>query len=74
VLAACTGALVMQMAAGFGVLGAAGPVNIIGKAILNIIAACLLARFALRLRHATPTASALPHHRPQPAPSRVPAQ
>ena len=38
------------MAAGFAVLGAAGPVNIIGKAILNIIAACLLAWFALRLR------------------------
>jgi len=66
VLAVCTGALVVQMAVGFGVLGAAGPANIIGKAILNIIAACLLAWFArqLRRRHA---ASTLPHHRPQPA-------
>jgi hypothetical protein len=60
VLAVCTGALVVQMAAGFAVLGAAGPVNIIGKAILNIIAASLLAWFALRLHHATPAASALP--------------
>ncbi len=73
VLAVCTGALVVQMAAGFAVLGAAGPVNIIGKAILNIVAAGLLARFALRLRHATPRGQCLPHHRPQPAPPRVPA-
>jgi hypothetical protein len=51
VLAVCTGALIVQMAVGFAVLGAAGPVNIIGKAILNIIAASLLAWFALRLRH-----------------------
>lgn len=60
VLAVCTGALIVQMAAGFAVLGAAGLVNIIGKAILNIIAASLLAWFALRLHHATPVASALP--------------
>jgi hypothetical protein len=73
VLAVCAGALVVQMAAGFGVLGAAGPVNIIGKAILNIIAAGLLAWFALRLRHATPRGQCPPHHRPQPAPPRVPA-
>jgi hypothetical protein len=53
VLAVCFGALVVQMAAGFGV-GLHGPVDIIGKAILNVIAVCLLAWFALRLqrRHA----------------------
>jgi hypothetical protein len=73
VLAVCAGALIVQMAVGFAVLGAAGPVNIIGKAILNIIAVCLLAWFALRLRHTTPATSTLPHHRPQPAPPRVPA-
>jgi hypothetical protein len=49
VLAVCSGALVVQMAAGFGVAGLDGPVNIIGKAILNIVAVCVLARFALRL-------------------------
>ncbi len=72
VLAVCTGALVVQMAAGFGVLGAAEPVNIIGKAILDIIATCLLAWFALRLRrrHATPAASARPHSQPSPAPTQ----
>ena len=73
VLAICTGALIVQMAVGFAVLGAAGPVNIIGKAILNIIAVCLLAWFALRLRHAKPATSTLPHYLPQPAPPRVPA-
>jgi hypothetical protein len=62
VLAVCAGALVVQMAAGFGVLGAAGPVNIIGKAVLNIIAACLLAWFAvlLRRRNATPRPRSVP--------------
>jgi hypothetical protein len=69
VLAACTGALIVQMAAGFAVLGAAGPVNITGKAILNIIAVSLLARFALRLRHTTPTAQ----HPPSPPPTTSPA-
>ena len=69
VLAVCTGALVVQMAAGFGVLGAAGPVNIIGKATLNIIAACLLAWFALRLRHATPAASTPPSPPPTTSPA-----
>lgn len=56
VLAACSGALTVQMAAGFGVTGLAGPVNIIGKAILNVIAVCLLAWFARRLHrhHAQP--------------------
>jgi len=73
VLAVCTGALVVQMAVGFAVLGAAGPVNIVGKAILNIVAAGLLAWFALRLRHAAPRGQSLPHDRPQPAPPRVPA-
>jgi hypothetical protein len=56
VLAACCGALIVQMAAGFGVAGLDGPVNVAGKAILNIAAVYLLARFALRLRrdHAGP--------------------
>jgi hypothetical protein len=49
VLAACTGALIVQMAAGFGVAGLDGPVNIIGKAILDLVTVWLLARFALRL-------------------------
>jgi hypothetical protein len=66
VLAACAGALVVQMAAGFGVLGAAGPVNIIGKATLNIIAICLLAWFALRLRRHAGRAG------PRPVPSAPP--
>jgi hypothetical protein len=75
VLAVCAGALVVQMAAGFGVLGAAGPVNIIGKAVLNIIAACLLAWFALRLRRR----HAHDQHPPAPPPAispspRAPAQ
>jgi hypothetical protein len=61
------------MAVGFAVLGAAGPVNIVGKAILNIVAAGLLAWFALRLRHATPRGQCLPAPPPQPAPPRVPA-
>jgi hypothetical protein len=69
VLAVCTGALVVQMAVGFAVLGAAGPVNIIGKAILNIIAAGLLAWFALRLRHATPRGQCPP----APSPTTSPA-
>jgi hypothetical protein len=72
VLAACTGALVVQMAAGFGVLGAAGPVNIIGKATLNIIAACLLAWFALRLRR-NDRDQYLPSPPPATSPPRVSA-
>lgn len=67
VLAACGGALVVQMAVGFAVLGAAGPVNIIGKAILNIIAACLLAWFALRLRR-----NARDQYPPAPPPATSP--
>lgn len=57
-LAVCSGALSVQMAAGFGVTGLDGLVNIIGKAILNAIAVCLLAWFWLRLRrrHDTPVA------------------
>jgi hypothetical protein len=71
VLAVCTGALIVQMAVGFAVLGAAGPVNIIGKAILNVIAASLLAWFALRLRHGggqRPLTTA--HNQPGPAGQR----
>jgi hypothetical protein len=71
VLAVCTGALIVQMAVGFAVLGAAGPVNIIGKAILNVIAASLLAWFALRLRHSggqRPLTAA--HNQPGPAGQR----
>jgi len=49
VLAVCSGALVAQMAAGFGVTGLTGAVNIIGKAVLNVLAACLLAWAAWRL-------------------------
>jgi hypothetical protein len=50
VLAVCSGALTVQMAVGFGVTGLDGLVNIIGKAILNVLAVCLLAWFARRLR------------------------
>ncbi len=50
VLAVCFGALVIQMTAGFGVTGLTGPVDVIGKAILNVMAVCLLAWLALRLR------------------------
>jgi len=60
VLAACSGALTVQMAAGFGVTGLAGPVNIIGKAILNVIAVCLLAWFARRL-HRREARTQYPH-------------
>jgi hypothetical protein len=58
VLAVCSGALTVQMAAGFGVTGLDGLVNIIGKAILDVLAVCLLAWFSLRLRrrHDTPSA------------------
>ncbi|MGB6581729.1 MAG: hypothetical protein WBF34_27825, partial [Streptosporangiaceae bacterium] len=73
VLAVCAGALVVQMAAGFGVLGAAGPVNIIGKAVLNIIAACLLAWFALRLRRRHDQHPPAPPPAISPSP-RAPAQ
>jgi len=66
VLAVCSGALTVQMAAGFGVTGLDGPVNIIGKAILNVLALCLLAWFALRLRRGhdtTPSARPPLSHR-----------
>ncbi len=66
VLAVCSGALIVQMAAGFGVTGLTGPVNIVGKAILNVIAVGLLAWFALRLRrrdaHAQYPPPAFAHH------------
>ncbi|HTZ23135.1 MAG TPA: hypothetical protein VMC83_03995 [Streptosporangiaceae bacterium] len=63
VLSACAGALVVQMAAGFGVTGLTGPVNIIGKAILNVLAGCLLAWAAWRLqsRSAPLQPAATPH-------------
>jgi hypothetical protein len=64
VLAVCSGALVVQMAVGFGVLGAAGAVNIIGKGILNVIAVFLLAWFALRLRRRHTAITTLPHRPP----------
>jgi len=60
VLAVCSGALTVQMAAGFGVTGLAGPVKIIGKAILNVLAACLLAWFAVRLHRHHGTSRAHP--------------
>jgi hypothetical protein len=50
VLKVCSGALLVQMAVGFGVTGLTGPVNVIGKAVLNVAAMCLLAWFAWRLR------------------------
>jgi hypothetical protein len=50
------------MATGFGVTGLDGLVNIIGKAILNLIAVCLLAWFWLRLRRRHD-----PARRPRPA-------
>ena len=48
-IAACTGALAIQAAAGFAATGLHGPVNIIGKAILN---AAELAALALLWQHA----------------------
>lgn len=67
VLAACSGALIVQMAAGFGVAGFDGPANIIGKAVLNIAATGLLAWLALRLhrdhaRTRTRSRSPAPEH------------
>ena len=63
-LAVCSGALVVQMAVGFGVLGAASAVNIIGKGILNAIAVFLLAWFALRLQRHHTAITTLPHRPP----------
>lgn len=55
-IAACTGALAVQAAAGFAATGLHGPVNIIGKAILN---ATELAALALLWRRAD--AASPPH-------------
>jgi len=60
VLAVCFSALTVQMAAGFGVTGLDGLVNIVGKAILNVLAVGLLAWFWLRLRRRHDTPSARP--------------
>lgn len=44
------------------------PVNVIGKAVLNVTAACLLARFALFLRrHPRPQLRAGVHAAPRPS-------
>lgn len=42
-LAACTGALVVQMAAGFFLTGLSKPSDVVGKAVLNVLAVLLLA-------------------------------
>jgi hypothetical protein len=57
-LAACAGALVVQAAAGFVATGLHGPVNIVGKAILNVAELVVLAVLYRRLPADGPTGAA----------------